>query len=127
MEKFDYTLFYILLGSKFAQFTSRQIVQCQCPNKRSNILKPVSDVPHDLICNEQPFSDVPHDLICNGQVLALKERGHPDNVGLFSKFHQKGNAVVVYGATSDRINTNLWNPDSFSKHFGGFGDTDKQI
>ena len=65
------------------------------------------------------YTDAPHDLICHGQVLALKNGNNPDNIALFSKFHQKGNAVVVYGGR-DQINSTLWAPESFSKHFGWF-------
>ena len=56
-------------------------------------------------------------MICNGQVLALKDGEHPRNNGLFQKFHQKGNAVVVYGVQAKR-DPALWTPDNFSKHFG---------
>ena len=68
-------------------------------------------------------ADAPHDLICNGQVLALKDGENPGSMELFTKFHQKGNAVLVYGV-KDVIHESLWTPDSFSKHFGGFKITD---
>ncbi|XP_076371859.1 uncharacterized protein LOC143257296 isoform X2 [Tachypleus tridentatus] len=62
--------------------------------------------------------DIPHSWLCGGKLLRLHDSQLHQNIHIFQEQWKRGQPVMVSNITS-RIDTKLWNPDSFGQEFGG--------
>ncbi|XP_022254005.1 lysine-specific demethylase 3A-like [Limulus polyphemus] len=62
--------------------------------------------------------DIPHSWLCSGKLLRLHDSQLHQNIQIFQEQWKRGQPVMVSNITS-RLDTKLWNPESFGQEFGG--------
>ncbi|XP_065557447.1 lysine-specific demethylase 3A-like isoform X3 [Artemia franciscana] len=63
------------------------------------------------------YPTVPHSLECEGTLLRIENSFAPGSQDLFHDQWMRGQPVVV-AKVSDKLNVDLWTPESFSREFG---------
>ncbi|XP_045138451.1 lysine-specific demethylase 3A-A-like [Portunus trituberculatus] len=63
------------------------------------------------------YPGVAHSWLCDGKLLRLLEPLAPGNTPLFQDMWKRGQPVIVSGV-GQKLNADLWTPQSFSKDYG---------
>ncbi|KAK7074250.1 Lysine-specific demethylase 3B [Halocaridina rubra] len=63
------------------------------------------------------YPGVAHSWLCDGKLLRLLDPLAPNNTSIFQDQWKRGQPVIVSGV-GQKLNTELWKPQSFTKDFG---------
>lgn len=63
------------------------------------------------------YPEIPHIWLGNGKILLLKDPYHSGNLQLFQEQWKRGQPVIV-ADVGTKLESSLWNPESFIKEFG---------
>lgn len=76
-------------------------------------------IAHNLTETSVLYPDVPHSWLCDGRLLRLHDPRHRGNLKIFMEQWKRGQPVLVSGVDK-YVNSDLWKPEYFSKHFGEY-------
>lgn len=66
---------------------------------------------------QEEYPSVSHTWHCSGTLLRLLDSMNPDNLNLFQEIWRRGQPVMASNV-ADKLNPELWTPESFSRDFG---------